>query len=46
MANKLPKHLQVVIDSAMKTNKGRNTLGKLTKASYFRSTEGKIKKVK
>jgi len=46
MAKKLPAHLKKMLDDASKTNKGRNALGSLMKATYFRSVEGKYKKVK
>lgn len=42
----LPKHLRQIITKNMKTNRGRNKLGKAVGAKFFKTKEGKIKKVK
>lgn len=44
MTNKLPKHLQKIIDTNMESNKGRILLANLVGADYYRNVNNKIKR--
>ena len=42
--NKLPNHLQSMVDKASKTDSGRRNLADLIGAAYYRNTKGEIVK--